>query len=348
MRVTQKQVAELAGITQATVSYVLNGRAEELSISDKVVKRVRKAARQLGYTPSHAARSLASGRSRTLGLLLGGPDGRVASFWSHIAEGVEGAAMQSGYDVLIISGGRDKESAGLRYLRQGRADALIALGPGKESLKLWRGSEVPPVVLAPHGVSGFPTVRLDVSTGYGAAVKHLAELGHCELLWVGQPEGACYDRDAVVIDVATEAGVRAQLLHLDQQEQPFWVPVDQCIESWRSALAKALPDPPRASAILCWNDRMALGLYAVLAERGLRVPGDVSVMGFDDDEATVALPPLSTVSQEYRRIGAEATRLAVSIVEGELPADEARQTVVRVPSRFVRRQSTGPAPGRGK
>jgi len=344
VRVTQKQVAELARVTQATVSYVLNGRAQELSITPPVVARVRQAARQLGYYPSHAARSLVSGRSRTLGLLLGGPDGHVAPFWSHIAEGVESEALKAGYDVLIVSGRREGEPAGLCYLRQRRVDALIALGATRDELEDWPEAALPPVVLSPEGIGGFPTVRLDVGTGYGEALARLAELGHRRVLWVGPPRGSCYGRDVVVAELARRGGVRAEIIHLEREEPPFWVPVEECIQFWRDALGAALPDPLPAAALLCWNDRAALGLYALLAGRGVRVPGDVSVVGFDDDEAALAQPPLSTVSQQYRETGAAATRLALRMVEGELSVGQARRTVARVASHYVPRHSVGPPP----
>lgn len=98
-KVTQQQVAEEAGVTRATVSYVLTGRAEELSITPEVVKRVERAAARLGYLPNLAARALVSGRSRTLGLML-----RGNPFWGLIAEGVESAALDAGYDVLLMRG----------------------------------------------------------------------------------------------------------------------------------------------------------------------------------------------------------------------------------------------------
>ncbi len=344
MKVTQNDVAERAGVTRATVSYVLSGKAPEHSITDAVMRRVREASEELGYVGHHAARALVSGRSRTIGVLVGGPDGAIAPFWSLIAEGVERAAMQAGYDVLILSGRRDRESAGLSYLRQGKADGLIALGAQSTDLAAWRDAETPPVVLAPGGVSGFPTVRLDVSSGYGEACAHLTGLGHRRVLWVGPPEGSDVGRGAAATRAAGKCGLEPVVLRVDETEPPFWVPRDRCIEFWQGALREALPESLEATAVLCWNDRAALGLLALLGERGLNVPEDVSVVGFDDDEAAVALPPLSTIGQEYHEVGAMATRLALRVIEGRLSTTEARETVVQVPSHFVARRSTGPAP----
>jgi DNA-binding LacI/PurR family transcriptional regulator len=147
----------------------------------------------------------------------------------------------------------------------------------------------------------------------------------------------------VVTKVAHGAGTGLDVLHLDQLELPFWIPADQCIEAWRDGLREALRGRVAATAVLCWNDRMALGLYAVLAEMGLAVPGDVSVLGFDDDEAALALPPLDTISQEYRRIGSAATQVALRLAEEQLSVADALEIIEWVPSRFVRRHSIGPA-----
>jgi LacI family transcriptional regulator len=340
MKVTQQQVAQVAGVTRATVSYVLAGRDEELKISAPVARRVRMAARRLGYLPNHAARALASGRSHTLGLLLG-----TAPFWGLIAEGVESAAFEAGYDVLLISTRRDPPACGVNYLRDGRVDALIALGwTGASSLRLLQEAPLPPVVMQFGEPVDLPGVDLDPAPGLQEAVRHLAGLGHRRLLWI-EPAGTGTgsDRAGIVVEAAREAGLR-----LDQRPIPMapWLnakPIDVQVEAWREALTRALTDPPPATGVLCWNDAMALGLYAWLCEKGLHVPADVSVAGFDDWLAAAALPPLSTVSFEFRQLGAEAALLAMRLAEGTLSAEEAKKTVVYVPSRFIPRHSTGPA-----
>ncbi len=344
MKVTQNQVAERAGVTRATVSYVLSGKAEQHSITDAVVRRVREAADALGYVGHHAARALVSGKSHTIALLIGGATGAIAPFWSLIAEGVEHTAMEAGYDVLILSEDRDWGAAGLSYVRQGKADALIVLGSADDGLNAWDEEEVPPVVLDPEGASGFPTVRLEVAGAYADACAHLRKLGHRRLIWAGPAEGLDYGRGAVAARAAAGCGLECEVLRLDGEEPPFWLGRDRCVAFWRDGLKGALPDPPPATALLCWNDRAALGALDLLRRRGLSVPRDVSVVGFDDDEASVALPPLSTLGQQYHEIGEAAARLALQMVEGELTPAQARETATVVKSQFVARQSTGPAP----
>jgi len=343
MRATQEQIAEIAGVTRATVSYVLCGRAKELKITDAVAARVRRAARKLGYTPNHAARALVSGRSMTLGLLLGDAAGHVAPFWSAIAEGVEAEALSAGYDVLLIRARGEPAATGLRCLRERRVDALIALGRSAGGEKAWRDAPVPPVVIRSLGPRGLPCVGLDSRPGIEAAVEHLARLGHRRLMWVG-PNYAAADRGEVVRQAAERRGLQAAAVDLGNVANPWTDAADAQIAFWRQMLARAMPKRLPATAVLCWNDRMALGLYAMLAERGLKVPRDVSVVGFDDDEAPLALPPLSSVSHEFAKMGTEATRLALRLVAGELSPGAAAKAVSLVPSRFVPRQSTAPVP----
>jgi DNA-binding LacI/PurR family transcriptional regulator len=148
-------------------------------------------------------------------------------------------------------------------------------------------------------------------------------------------------------EAAESRGLKGTIVDLGNVPNPWTDPPEEQIAFWCATLTEALPwkrsGGPPATAVFCWNDRMAFGLYAALARRGLKVGDDVSVVGFDDDEAGLALPPLSTVSHEFHRMGAEATRLALRLLDGSLPVAEAQETVVCVPSRFVPRKSTGPA-----
>jgi LacI family transcriptional regulator len=343
MRPSQNDIAEMAGVTQATVSYVLNGRAAELKITAPVVQRVLKAARELGYAPTHAARVLVTGKTRTLGLVLRGIGQFAAPYWTMTADGVEAAALEAGYDVLIISRQRDPEGAGLRYLRERRVDALIGFRPVPEDLELWKQEPTPPVLVHSFGAQGLPVVDLDPAPGIVRAVEHLAGLGHRTLLWLGPATVAC-ERAEAAAGAARRHGLEFSRCELQVADGDLDAPRNPAPAGWRERIRKALPEPLPATAVLCYNDCLALGLYALLAERGLAVPRDVSVVGFDDAEAPLAVPPLSTISHQFHEIGSEATRLALRILNEEISPEEARQTRILVPAQFVPRQSSAPPP----
>jgi len=352
VRVTQQQVAKKAGVTRATVSYVLTGRARSLKITEAVIQRVEAAARELGYAPNYAARSLVSGKSKTLGLALGA-GGYVSLMWSLIAEGVETEALKAGYDVLIISDRRDTESgpAGLEYLRRRRIDALISLGRIYDAdAQLWKQAPTLPVVLeADKPPQGLPSVRLDPATGYRAAIEHLARNGHRRLLWIGpsadKVQQVVPNRAEVARKIARELGLSLEALYLPDVERiGLGSPVERAITVVPELLQAAIPDALPATAVLCWNDQLALGLYRFLSARGLRIPDDVSVVGFDNHEAVYGQPPISSITQEFRETGRAAAQLALQMADGSLSMAEARKTIIHVPSRFIARPSVGAGP----
>lgn len=340
--VTQQQIAQASGVTRATVSYVLAGRAAELKISREVVDRVETAARELGYAPSHAGQALVTGRSRTIGLILGSGD----DFWGRIAEGVEAEAFARGYDLLLIHGGDDAQSRARRLLGQRRVDGLIVLGTFSQQVSAtWSQLQAPPVVIHARGGRGLPGVELDGSAGMSEAVDHLWTLGHRQIMFV-QPAHLQFnvgsDRLIAVQQRGREHGITVVPCSVDAKITREHS-LDQRIAAWSEAIRHAVPGPRIPSAVICWNDLIALGLYAVLQERGLRVGRDVSVVGFDDHHAAAALPAMTTVSYQSRELGQAAARIAVDIASGALPPNEAIQTIIRLPARLIIRQSTGPA-----
>ncbi len=342
--VTQQDVAERAGVTRATVSYVLNGRAEELHITADVVKRVRDAADVLGYIPNNTARALVSGKTYTLGLLIARAEHGAVPFWSRIAEGVEAQALSDGYSILLLSSLAMRSPDDIRRICCGRIDALIALGVG-----FLYADAVPqrlpfPVILVQPGGARTPShVSLDPAPGIAAAVQHLAQLGHRRIAWMGPPPPASLGRDVLVQAAAHACHITCNVYYTAEQEHAHDAPVEDIIAHWRAQLEPLLSHAHDATAILCWNDRMALGLYSLLAARGVRIPQDMSVIGFDDWEAGMALPPMSTVSHELHALGRAAASLALRVAHMPPQARDSREESVLVAARFVPRASTGPA-----
>lgn len=343
--VTQQDVARRAGVSRATVSYILTGSPAAARISDEVAARVRAAAVDLGYAPNYAARTLASGQTHTIGLAVGTMPQGLWPFWARIAEGAEAQALAAGYSVLLLN--RDTLASPDDLLRvcHGRIDALLV------HRDFWEGQDValrrlpwPVVVVQPAAPSRLPFVSLDPEPGITAAVRHVAQFGHARIAWLGPPQPVPQQRDVLVRKAARAFGLACDLFYTSEPELLHSEPADRIIAHWRAQLEPLLVRALRASALFCWNDRMALGLYSLLATRGLRVPHDVSVIGFDDWEAPLALPPLSTVSHELQALGKSAVRLTLRLIAA---APRARATQppahIRVPARFIRRASTGPA-----
>jgi DNA-binding LacI/PurR family transcriptional regulator len=350
-RATQADVARLAGVNRATVSYVLSGRRRGGRISEAVTLRVREAARALGYLPNRQAQALVSGRTRAVGLLVQGLADDSLWVWSRIAEGAEDALLKAGHDVLLRRADFDTPfvSQAECLVRQGRVDGVVAL--------VWARLDA---VDGATGVPGFPLVSIDLGTGQPcpyvgqdpapglvAAVDHLRAEGHWRLLWVGPrmtPGAAGADRLEAVRIAARARGMSLETAVLPIDVETVCGAYDRNMPAVVAGIRAALPPRPTATAILCWCDFIALGLCTVLRERGLRIPGDVSVVGFDDVGPHMHLPALSTVSGAFSQMGAAAAALVLRIARGEMGPREARATAVAVPTFFVRRASSGPAP----
>ncbi|MCX7846772.1 MAG: LacI family transcriptional regulator [bacterium] len=343
-RVTQQDVAERAGVTRATVSYVLSGGAAAARITPEVAERVRAAAAELGYVPNIAARVLASGRTRTLGLVIGGVPQGINPFWGRIAEGAEAEALVADYSVLLISEAGIQTPADLLRMCHGRIDGLLVLGETlREHERALLEMPWPVVAVQPGCARKVATVALDAAPGIRAAVEHLAKLGHRRIGWVGPPIGMARVRAHVTREAANACGLSCRYWMTRAGELPLSHPLDRIIAHWEGQIKEVLPQRLPVTAVVCWNDRVALGLYRVLAKRGLYVPRDISVIGFDDLEGPLADPPLSSVSHEFKALGRAATRLVLRLLRGWEGGGKGVETHVEVAAHFVRRESTGRA-----
>jgi LacI family transcriptional regulator len=343
-------VAERAGVSKSAAAAVLSGRAAERRIGAACVERVRAAAEALGYRGNYHARTLSTGRSSTIGLTMGTSEHGLMGhdFWGPVAGGVAAAARRGGYDVLM-AGGNTLEDAlvhATQLLETGRIDALVILSQlfGRLPPALLAARQ-PVVVIGGENNERSPyDVRLDPAPGIAAAVAHLAALGHRSVLWIDLARGRGTAATLPGRRAAFRAAMRVHRLvarELTIPESEYVAsPLDEMVTTLRASLA-ALPWPEDVTAVFCYNDLVALALQGLLAERGLRIPADLSVIGFDDVLAAVASPPLTTISHRLPDIGAAAVELALDLLGGSRPP-----TVRLVPAQLVVRGSTAP-PGTG-
>ena len=347
-----KDVAEQAGVSIGTASKVLNGSRADLAFSADCVRRVRRAARELGYAPNYLARGLQTGRSYALGMALGAL-GRNAwsDFWSQMLGGMVGQAHALGYHCITI-GAEDGPSSvhkGLRFLRERRVDGLIVPGfacPSQVPLELLEPAG-PVVLINFFHETSLPSVELDGASGMAAAVRHLRDLGHRRLLWIGQPaerHPSSEERRGAFWSAVREGGLEGEEVVLPvipaaYEEVLPDVIAGSCaelLERWRGGLG--------ATGLICYDEGIAFGAYAALAQMGLRVPQDVSVVGFDDIYAHVAWPPMTVVSHMLGQMGSAAAEMAVQMAEDEPDAAPDAGLRRRIPAELVVRKSTGPAP----
>ncbi|WDZ80205.1 LacI family DNA-binding transcriptional regulator (plasmid) [Ensifer adhaerens] len=307
-----KDIAEKAGVSVATVSRALSGSS---LVTDETRKRIHELARELNYRPNVSARNLRTRRSMSVLLVVrdvGNP------FYLEILKGVEATAREAGYAVLMgnTENDPDREVEYFNMLRDGHADGMILMTgklpppqPG-ESADL---SHLPVVVaLEMIETAAFPHVQIDNVAAASAAVEHLISLGHRRIAHIAGPLPevmAMHRRDGYRAAMAV-AGLSIP--------SGYEVRGDYLLESGEACAADlfALPEPP--TAIFVANDEMAYGAIHALRRLGHDVPGDVSVVGFDDLYLSKAFyPPLTTVSQPRTEIGRTAMSLLLNIISGD-------------------------------
>jgi len=333
-------VARVAGVSRSTASYALSGKR---SLSEEVRQRVAAAVAELGYTPNAGARALATSRTKTLGLLAQFLEDEFAPAMMQYFLGVSNTARQLGYDLLLVNE-PDGPASLRRVLASRMVDGVVLLNVAEHDprLPVLRQAQQPGALVGlPADCSGVDVFDLDFEETGRLMVAHLHRLGHRELVLVNQPEHVVERGGAYVWrlqDAAQEeARHRGVVLHaaFAESSQP---------EVGRT-LTALLDAHPGATGVLLNNEAASSALPHVLAERGLRAPDDVSVVGrYSDDFARTFSLPFSAVESAPDRLGQMAVRQLVRRIEGAAGPDEPH--VVRLISPvLVDRGSTG-APSR--
>ncbi|MEO5654139.1 MAG: LacI family DNA-binding transcriptional regulator [Marmoricola sp.] len=339
-------VAAAAGLSTATVSRALRGLA---GVSEATRQRVLDAAVALNYVPSRAAAGLASGKTRTVAVVV---PHVTRWYFATVVQGAEEVFRREGYDLLLFNLGGDPE-ARHRVLQTHqltkRADALLILGlQPTEAEKIWLRDHAPPVALVGASVPEWPSVRIDDAAAAATAVLHLLELGHRRIAFVGG------DLDEA-LDFATPRARRygyrstlatAGIVPDPALEQVGLFTIAGGVEAGKRLLA--LSDPP--TAVFCASDEMAIGVLRSAQLAGLRVPEDLSVVGIDDHEMAEFLD-LTTVAQPVLEQGRRAARQVLDLLSAArsgTPADH--NDHLELPTELVVRGSTGmrPRPAGGR
>lgn len=323
-RVTTRDVAARAGVSQPTVSLVL-GRNPNARVAPETRERVLRAAEELGYRPNFLARGLVSRRSYAIGILV--PDLRNP-FFVDVISGAERVAAEEQYAVLLAETGGASPVSQLEALQSRLVDGVIidALGAAALPADLLTGLNV---VLIDELHDRWPGVASDALAAGRLAAEHLLALGHRALAFIGPAADvhAFRQRERGFVRALREAGVGLPSEWL--RRAPATAAGGQ--EAMRALLARR----PRPTAVFCANDLTALGALKACAAAGVAVPGAMSVVGCDDIElARLVTPELTTVTIPARELGARAARLLLRTVAGEpAPAKPPRPLPVRLAAR---------------
>jgi LacI family transcriptional regulator, galactose operon repressor len=334
--VTIKDVAAAAGVSQSTVSRTLS--MPEL-VNPATRARVQAAVRALGYEPNRAARGLITGRTGNLGLVV--PD-LANPFFAGVVKGVQAAARAADYSVFIADTDEDAgvEIALVRALSK-QVDGTVLCSPRTTDAELTEAGTDTPVVLMHRETAGYAGITVDNADGMRQAVEHLAALGHRRVAYVGGPRSSWSNgqRERGLRSTAEATGV--ELAHLGHFPPTF----DGGVAAADLALASG------ATAVIAYNDIVALGLMSRLAARGVGVPSRISVLGCDDiPMSAMTHPALTTVSVPQHEAGRAAVALLLALLDDDRAgADRPGAGPPRreLPTQLVVRATTGVAPPPG-
>lgn len=325
------QVAQRAGVSPATVSRVTNGRS---TVARHLAKRVWKAIEELGYTPNPQARALVSGRSRVLGLLV---SEITNPFFPELMQSFEDVAGEHDFEVMIGSANYNRERAELfiRRLVQRRVEGVAVMTFRAEShfLDELIAEDIPLVTIDVSANAARSLVlEVDYARGIDEAVQHLALLGHRRIAFASGPMPHLTNvrrKDAFLRSV--------RKIGLPAPNTPVFVG-EHTFEGGTQAALHFLHLDPRPTAILCSNDMMAVGVLRVMAERGLRVPRDVSVVGFDDIHLSEFInPPLTTIRMSRQELARAAFKGLEQLWTEDVPGS---RNPISIGTSLVVRQST--------
>lgn len=334
MAATIKQVAELAEVSTATVSYVLNGTG---TVTEATRRRVLGAVAQLNYQPSHAARSM-RGRSHTLGLTLPAQPGRLADpALAELLAGLSDAAALRGYFLLLATVGDQSEGdLCLNLARTGRVDGLLLLDllVDDERANALSAAGIPHVCAGPAPAgSASPFVMVDGRAGALTAMRHLVSLGHRRIALIQLPSELAESEPRYLGYADALAEARLAL------DPALIVEAGRSEEDGYHAMAELLGAPSPPTAVLACNDELAFGALHALYDAGLLAGRDISLVGFDDlPQATHTHPPLTALRQPRRAVGEHLAALLIDSIEHRVRAAQS----ATLSARLVVRRSTGP------
>ena len=325
-----REVAEEAGVSVTTVSHVINNSRP---VNPETRTRVERAMKVLGYQPNVLARSLRRGKTHTIGVIL--PD-NANPYFAEVVRGIEDTSFSLGYSVMLCNSDNDldKERLYTNVLIEKQVAGIIfvAAGLSEENIHNLQRRGVPSV-LVDRQVSGveIDSVFADNQSGGFLAANHLLSMGHTSIACISGPRGVRSSSERI-------AGFRQALEAAGIEPNPMGVIVgDFQYQSGYAAAKKLLHAADRPSAIFACNDLMAIGAYRCAHENQLRIPQDLSIIGFDDIPLSeFTNPQLTTIHQSKVKMGAQAAELLLGrITNGSLST---RQVIV--PVRLVVRAST--------
>ncbi|PCE67116.1 HTH-type transcriptional repressor PurR [Salinivibrio sp. YCSC6] len=327
---TIKDVARLAGVSTTTVSHVIN---KTRFVAEKTTEKVWQAVEELNYAPSAVARSLKCNTTRTLGMLV---TKSTNPFFAELVHGVEDYCYKQGYTLILCNteGNLEKQRDYLRMLSEKRVDGLIVVCSdlNEDLMLLLEKKRDLPMVVMDWGSHHIDTDRIEDNAELGGylATKHFIDNGHTKIGCIsGQMDkNTCKHRLNGYFRALKEANITVN--------ENWLIEADFEADQAQIAAKQLATMSDRPTAVFCFNDIMALAAISTFNEYGLKVPEDISVIGYDNIDLTEYFsPPLTTIHQPKRRLG----KTAVKLLLARIANNETQQQVFEMQPALVSRQS---------
>lgn len=324
---TISQVAAEANVARSSVSRAFT---KPYMLSEDTVQRIKEAAERLGYVPNHTARALSTGRHGNIALVV--PD--IANpFFPPLIRAAQAEAYASDFCVFLGNTDEDpKQEDRLLDRFGGQVEGLVLASSRMSDERIRAHAKKRPLVLINRDVEGIPRVLIDSASGVSEAVRHLAELGHRKIVYVSGPAASWSNkqRRGAVRDAAAKADIHVEV-------------VAASIPTFAAGRSIATPVVATgATAVIAFDDLIAQGILAGLADQKIAVPGMISVIGCDDVLGAATYPPLTTVSNR----SVEAGKTALSLLMDMLRSQAIRDVRYVLETHLVIRSTTGPARSR--
>ncbi len=348
MRVTQKEIARQMGINQSTVSYVLGGRAREKKISDELANKIKAFAVRANYEVNLAARSLVTGKSNNIAFFMPAAQGSPKHIWSRTLEGLVEAANAQGYRVMINIMGSDTCEEGARLFKSGSIDGALFYCQDWNILPENLALIDYPCVFMEIGYgrekasasANFDHVDTTSRTGIEEAVAHLHELGHRDVTYIHplhQP-GQSMERLDFACAACQRLGIECRGLLFDLAMVSYTLPVTEQVNHIAAALHDAISPKSPSTAVMGWNDQIAMAVYQVARRKKMRIPERLSVVGYDNFFSEFLYPPLTTIDYQGERLGQRAMKLLLDRIHKRDSGK--KKNLYKVPTKLVVRSST--------
>jgi LacI family transcriptional regulator, galactose operon repressor len=311
LSITIKDIARMAGVSAVTVSRALNNKPD---INQETKKRILKIAEEIEYKPNGLAKSLVTRKTRSLGVLI---PNTTDTFFSEVIQGIADECLKFGYSLVLshTNGSAEEELKYLKLLQEKRVEGLLVYPVQEDDryIEVFKKIKIPFVFLNRHTPAlNCDYVANDNQKGAFLAIDHLIKKGHEQIVYLCNRPNSSSGIERI-------AGCKKAIAHHGLAAENLKIKVcDSTIDSSYTITKQLLEDEKELSAIFCWDDKLAIGAMKAIHEKGLNMPRDFALMGYNDIEISKFLfPPLTTVRQATYRIGQAASKILLERLENK-------------------------------